>query len=218
MVIGNSKRLKSGLLIIICGVLAFACAKYLTAKLLTVRSPAEQSQGFDFDYILNNTKVETGPFVGDRIDLENLKGPDGKSLAASIAEQPAVIVAVNSGCGMCRTSADEMSEIRKRLKPAGIEYYLVSFAPSANPADFFAFAYSLNTGAPAFSRSTGEGNPPKRFTDMLTPSHFLVGRSGLVISKWPGSSNAELVRHRMANQIVTDTLTALSAVSPPQSR
>ena len=206
MLTDNSSRSRTALLLLLCGVLAFASAKYFTAKLLSLKSPPDQSEGFDFNYIVNNGKTETGPGIGERIDLENLKGPDGTSLANTIGEHPAVIVAVNPGCGMCRAAADEMSEIRRRLKPAGVEYYLVSFGTSPIPADFFKFADSLNTGAPAFLRSMNEGNPPKRFTAMLVPTHFLVDRSGVVISKWPGSSSAELVRQRMANQIVNDTV------------
>lgn len=80
------------------------------------------------------------------------------------------------------------------------------------------FADSLHIGAPAFLRSISEVTPPERFTAMLVPSHFLVDRSGEVIKKWPGSSNAELVRQRMANQIVSDTVNALSASGSRQSR
>lgn len=211
----NPSRSKSVMIILVCGVVAFTSAKYLTAKFLKLKSPSNQSEGFDFNYLMNNTKAETGPAIGERIDLENLNGPDGESLAHIIVEQRAVIVALNSGCDMCKTSADEMSEIRRRLKPAGVEYYLVSLATSTVPADFFAFADSLNMGAPAFVRSTNGENPPKRLTDMLTPSHFLIDRHGVVIRKWPGSSNVELIRHRMANQIVTDTLSELPTSTSP---
>jgi len=196
----------------VCGVLAFASAKYLTAKLLNMKSAPNQSEGFDFNYIVNSANMETGPRIGERIDLENLKGPDGNSLAETI-DRPALIVAVNRGCGMCRTSADEMNEIQRRLKPAGVQYYTVSFGTSPTPAEFFKFADSLNRGAPAFLRSMNEGNPPKQLTAMLVPTHFLIDRNGVIISKWPGSSNVELVRHRMANQIVSDTLATLSARS-----
>lgn len=211
MLTGNLSRLKPAALVLLCGFLAFAAAKYLTPTLLRKSLP-NRSEGFDFNYLVQNSTVETGPAIGERIDLENLKGPDGNSLANTIGEQAAVIVAVSPECGMCSTSADEMSEIRRRIEPAGVRYYVVSFEPAPIPVDFFKFADSLNTGAPAFLRSTNGGNPPApRLTTMLVPSHFLVDRGGVVISKWPGSSNTESVRQRMANQIVTDTLKALSA-------
>jgi len=211
---GKLSRLKSAVLVLVCGFLAFASAKYLTPKLLEMTSSHSQSEGFDFNVILSNGKVGTGPEIGERIDLENLTGPDGKSLANSIGLHPVVIVAVNPGCAMCRVSADKMSEIRTRLEPAGVEYYIVSFATSSNPIAFFKFADSLNLGAPAFLRSTGEVTLPERFTAMVVPSHFLIDRNGKVLKKWPGSNNAEAIRQRMANQIVTDTLNALSQTAP----
>lgn len=218
MLTGNSSRLKSAVFVLLCGFLAFAAARYLTPTLLRMRSLPNRSEGFDFNYIVKNSTVETGPVLGERIDLENLKGPDGNSLANTIGEHAAVIVAVSPECGMCSKSADEMSEIRRRLEPAGVRYYMVSFEPAPLPADFFKFADSLNTGAPAFLRSINGGNPPApRLVTMLVPSHFLVDRGGVVIGKWPGSSNTELVRQRMANQIVTDTLNAVSVSSSRES-
>ena len=212
MLTGNSLRLRSAVLVLLCGFLAFVSAKYLTPKLLKVKSSPDQSEGFDFKPLLNNGNVGTGPAIGERIDLENLTGRDGKTLASTIGEYPAIIVAVSPECGMCKTAADEMSEIRRRIKTAGVEYYMVLFETYPSPVAFFKFADSLNPGAPAFLRSVSDVAPPERFTTMLVPLHFLVGRNGEVIKKWPGSSNAELVRQRMANQIVTETLTALSAM------
>lgn len=211
---GSLSRLQTAVLVLVYGFLAFASATYLTPKLLKMKASPSQSEGFDFNLILDNENVGTGPAVGERIDLENLKGPDGKSLANTIDEYPAVIVAVSPGCAMCRISADEMTQIRTRLKTVGVEYYVVSFATSSNPIAFFEFADSLNTGAPAFVRSISEVTPPDRFTAMLVPSHFLVDSSGKVIKKWPGSNNAELIRQRMANQILTDTLNTLSELTP----
>lgn len=209
MLTGKSSQLKSAMLVLLCGFLAFASARYLTPKLLRLNS--SQSEGFDFKPLLN-ANVGTGPAIGERIDLENLRDPDDKSLANTIGEHPALIVAVSPGCPMCKTSADEMKEIRTRVERAGIEYYVVSFATSPNPEAFFKFADSLNTG-PAFLRSMSKETPPERFTEILVPSHFLVDRGGKVMRKWPGSANAELIRHRMANQIVTDTLNTFSGSS-----
>lgn len=218
MLTSSSSRLKSAVLVLVCGLLAFAAARYLTTTLLRMKSLPNRSEGFDFNYIVKNSTVGTGPVIGERIDLENLKGSDDNSLANTIGEHAAVIVAVSPQCGMCSKSADEMSEIRQRLETAGVRYYLVSFEPASLPADFFKFADSLNTGAPAFLRViSGGSSPAPRLTTMLVPSHFLVDRSGVVVSKWPGSSNDELVRQKMANQIVADTLTALSALSSPES-
>lgn len=208
MLARKSSQLKSAMLVLLCGFLAFASARYLTPKLSRLNS--SQSEGFDFKPLLN-TNVGTGPAIGERIDLENLRDPDDRSLANTIGEHPALIVAVSPGCPMCKTSADEMKEIRTRVQKVGIEYYVVSFATSPNPEAFFKFADSLNTGAPAFIRSMSEETPPERFTEILVPSHFLVDRSGKVMRKWPGSANAELIRQRMANQIVTDTLNTFPA-------
>jgi hypothetical protein len=217
-VIGNSSRLKTAVLVLLCGLLAFAAAKYLTPALLHMTSRPDRSTGFDFDYIVKNSTAETGPAIGERIDLENLKGPDGNSLANMIGGPAAVIVAVSPDCGMCSKSADEMSEIRQRLGSAGVRYYLVSFEPIPISADFFKYADSLNPGAPAFLRSINEGNQPApRLVTMLVPTHFLVDRSGVVMAKWPGSSNTESTRQQMANQIVSDTLKKLSASSPRAS-
>jgi hypothetical protein len=198
--------------ILLCGVVAFVSAKYLTSKLLSLKSPTDQSEGFDFN-ILNSGKPETGPKVGERIDLDRLKGPGGKSLADTIGERPAVIVAVDPLCGMCRESADEMRDIRTRVAPSGVQYYLVAFSTPTTPSDFFKFADSLNTGAQACLWSTNEGEPPRQLSEMLVPSHFLIDRNGVVIKKWPGSSATESVRRRMANQIVTDTLDIISMES-----
>lgn len=204
--LNRNSSLTTVLVILLGGVIAFVSAKYLTGNLLSLKSPPDQAAGFDFNLILNSENLKVGPKIGEQVRLDMLKNRDGRSLAHTIADGPAVIVYIDSGCPLCKESADSMRDIRGRLAAASVQYYLVSFGTSDNPADFFKFADSLGTGAPACLWSAPEAAPPKELSEMLIPSHLLIDRNGMIIKKWPGSSASESTRRRMANQIVKDTL------------
>lgn len=181
----DNSLLKSAAVILVCGIVAFVSAKYFTAEMLSLKLQPDQSEGFDFNLILNSEHGKSGPIVGEQIDLKKLRGADGESLADIIGEHPAVIVSVDSRCPMCAESAESMRDIRTRVAPYGVQYYVVAFGTSSTPSDFFEFAHSLNTGASAYVWSTNEGEPPKQFGEMLVPSHFLIDRNGIIIKKWP---------------------------------
>jgi hypothetical protein len=49
---------------------------------------------------------------------------------------------------------------------------------------------------------------------MATPSLMLIDHKGTILRKWPGTDRRQLIRFKMANQIVADTLQELSQKSP----
>ncbi len=183
----------------------FAASYFVSSKQkLAVQprpSPSRSTEGFDFGLILRQ-KSDAGPDAGYRIDISHLKARDGARLSAIIAERPAIIVAVDSECGMCKLAADQMRYERDQAISDGLAYYVVSF--TSESSSFFSFADSLGIDAPAFLWAKEEAQQPESLLTMVVPSHLMIDSKGVIIGKWPGSNGNKTVRERMANQIVAD--------------
>jgi hypothetical protein len=60
------------------------------------------------------------------------------------------------------------------------------------------------------SRVSKEAVPPQKLYSMVIPSHVLIDKNGVIVRKWPGTSNSE-VRYWMANEIIAETRSELSS-------
>lgn len=196
------------------GGLILGCGITLCLTLLVSKTPAGShpksvpfaKEGFDFSAILRKDNEWRGPDIGEQLDLKQLKGKDGATLADVIGKRPAILVAVNPDCGMCTLAADEMRYIRDQISSTGIGYYPVSFQPTDEGVDLTAYTDSLGLGKVAFQWSTGAPSPQDSIINMTSPSHLLVGLDGTIIKVWPGSYGEKSVRDRMGKQIVADSL------------
>ena len=121
-------------------------------------------------------------------------------------DQVSMLALVEPSCYMCKLAVDEMQDVHDRVTKHGVKYYLVSFLTTAPASDFFNYTDSLGIDAPAFLWEMTEGKPPAKLLSMVTRSHLLVDRSGVILRTWPGANSDEATRERMANQIVSETL------------
>jgi len=200
-----------GFVILCCAV--FAVSMFVASFLFRPIVVVERStNGFDFRNVLK-AESESGPRIGDRIDLTQLKGQDGRSLGSMIGERPVLIAAVDPQCKMCKIAADQIIYVSNAVAEVGVPYYFASFTSSVSAPEFFAFTDSAPIHVPSFFWPVGTQGPPERLFRMTVPSHMLIDRSGTIIRLWPGSSNEKTVRDRMANQIIADTRVVLSSVT-----
>lgn len=184
-----------------------AAAALLAARVLRPAdddpSQLMRKDGFDFSELRAPGKPWRGPEIGEKIDLRRLRAADGRALADVAGAGPVMLVSVNPTCSMCRVAADTMKDVRARLSPLGVPYYVVAFAPVGE--NFHAYAASLGVGEPSFFWSQDGGAPPDSLLEAVQPSHILIARDGTVLRVWPGANKAKPVRDRMGAQIVADT-------------
>jgi hypothetical protein len=194
--------------------LILGCGITLCLTLLMRKTPASSppksalfaKEGFDFSGISSKDNKWRGPDIGEQINLTQLKGQDGSTLAEVIGKRPAMLVAVNPECGMCTVAADEMRYVRDQISNTGIGYYPVSFIPDDGNFDLSAYTNSLGLGKVSFQWSASAPSPQDSILNMTSPAHILIGLDGTVIKVWPGSYAVQSVRDRMGKQIVADTL------------
>ncbi|HXG90827.1 MAG TPA: hypothetical protein VNN73_00465 [Blastocatellia bacterium] len=142
----------------------------------------------------------TGIKEGDRINLKQVIGRDGKTLADMVDSKPMLLAAVKSECGMCRIATDAMRYIREEVGQAGIRYYIAVLNPASSSSGF-EYIDSLGIDVPAFLWNGEPESIPE-----VVPYHLLLDQAGVIIKRWPGSNQDKAIRDRMANQIVIDTL------------
>jgi hypothetical protein len=86
----------------------------------SVESPPKSAlflkEGFDFSGISSKDNKWRGPDIGEQINLTQLKGKDGSTLAEVVGKRPAMLVAVNPECGVCAVAADEMRHSRPDIE------------------------------------------------------------------------------------------------------
>jgi hypothetical protein len=178
-----------------------ACAFWVTSMVWF----SSRQQGYDFS-ILDERLPWIGPKVGEKIDLTRLRGRNGEKFVGPIDDQLSMLALVEPNCYMCKMAADEMQDVHDRVANHGVKYYIVSFSTFGPASEFFSFTDSLGMNAPAFLWDMGEGKPPATLLAMVTPSHLLIDRYGVIVRKWPGANSDQATRKKMANQIVSDTL------------
>lgn len=197
----TSMKLLTGVIVLI------ATSWFLSIGVTWSRKAAHQKiEGFDYRPLFEQHPLETGPPIGQQIDISRLKSRDGRSLLEVSENRPVMLVVVDPDCGLCGVAADQMRWVRDGISGVQLPYYMVSFTAQLHSADFFNYAKSFDLRTESFLWSN-DLPPPSSFSSMVVPSHLLLGPGGVLINKWPGSHGDLSVRHRMANQIIADTLT-----------
>ena len=204
-------RLMIGILIVaiaLCGLAVFAARKLFMKPMPT----AFLTEGFDFGLLRTREIDWRGPDLGHKLDLTRLEDRSGKTLASVIGNGPAMLVSVNSQCGMCSIAKDQMLRLRSELSSKGLNYYVLFFATQTPESDF-QYADALNLGAQTFVWNGNSGPPPEDVFKMAVPSHLLINSDGTVIRVWPGSYDDKSVRDRMAQQILADTSVVIDTLN-----
>jgi hypothetical protein len=205
---------------VVIGVLVAAIALgglgILAARRVFFKSPPQPTafltEGFNFDLLRAKEIDWRGPELGYKLDLSRLQDRNGKSLGDVIGKGPAMLVVINSQCGMCTIATDQMLRVRNELSNKGLPYYTVFFISQSREVDF-QYADALNLGSPAFVWNGTSGPPAEDVFKIATPSHLLVNGDGTVIRVWPGSYAEKSVRDRMTHQILADTAVAIETLN-----
>lgn len=116
-----------------------------------------------------------------------------------------MVAIVDPECAAAKAASDQLTGVREGITKEGVPYYPISVIASTSEADFFTYADSLKLGK-AYLWRKSEPEPPAELFSMVVPSHLLLTKEGTVVRKWPGTSPSEVIRARMVNQIVSDTL------------
>jgi hypothetical protein len=148
----------------------------------------------------------SGPKVGEHLDLQRFKGPDGKKIIDAVEGEVFMLATIDPDCGASWVARDELQDVSTHIAEAKIPYVLVSATTTRPPDDFYKYASSLGVDAPSFMWSFKEAAPPESLLMMVVPSHILVRRDGTILRTWPGTKQSKHVRFQMVNQIVADTL------------
>ncbi len=167
---------------------------------------AQSTEGFDFTY--GGTIDEeswAGPQIGKSIDLTRLKDRNGTPLLGAGEHKFLMVAIVDPECAAAKAALDQLTGVREGIAKQGVPYYPISVIASKSEADFFTYADSLKLGT-AYLWRKSEPEPPPELYSMVVPSHLLLTNDGTVVRKWPGTNRSEVIRARMVNQIVSDTL------------
>ena len=132
--------------------------------------------------------AQSGPSVGDQIDLSSFRNRKGRSLAEALQQHSvALLVLVDPGCASCVTTKDSLAALRQRVGLTRIAYYVVIISDGSDTQKCFDFADSLKLEAESFVWSNHEVKAPASLLTMTKPSHLQVTPEGLVVEKWLGT-------------------------------
>ena len=163
------------------------------------------TQGYNFRQLrLNNPDVMTLS-IGDKIDISNIKSSDAKLLSSFSSKNLFLLVVIDPNCPACNESKDMMNEIHKTAETIGIPYFPIAANNSYSRLEMG--NYSRNFGFENYFYQFAELSSPDSLSQMVTPSHILVDRNGIVLNIWLGSNKDEIIRKRMSDQISSDLLT-----------
>ena len=135
---------------------------------------------------------QSGPALGDTIELKSWSTRDGRSLAQEMKSHSlAMILLVNPTCGTCTSAKEGFQKLRENVAQPGIPYFVLMMPDSSDVQKYFSYADSLRLEAESFVWSSKESKPPTSLATMAVPSHLLVTNEGLVVNKWPGTPPKE---------------------------
>lgn len=166
------------------------------------------AEGFDFS--LSMKQKWSGPEIGEHLDLTHFVGRDGVHLTDSIKGRMFILINAAPDCRACQAAHDQMQNVCDRLARANVECKLAAVFTLQSPAEVFKAMDAWGVQSPAFLWQRDETFPPEKILKMVMPSFILLDRQGTILRKWPGTDRRQLIRFRMANQIVADTLQELS--------
>ncbi len=181
-------------------------------RLVQSRRAAQYAGSYsDYDVRAKSTAEFVGPPVGASIDIRRFGGKDGEPLTPPRNGQTVMLVALGRGCVMCKNFAVDMNRVCDQVRPLGVEYYAVSFAPDGTADEFFDYAHSLLPDVKSFKYlDVNEGAEANRLASMAVPTHLLLDGNGKILRKWLGASTSEAIRDKMADRIVSDTIHELN--------
>ena len=138
--------------------------------------------------VFAQVKAQSGPAVGETVDLLSFQSRTGQTLAEALKKHSlALLVLVDPNCGTCTTTKGNMDALRERVEKAHIAYFIVMIPDGSETQKYFEYADSLKLGTESFVWSNANAKPPASLMTMTKPSHLQVTREGLIVEKWLGT-------------------------------
>lgn len=129
---------------------------------------------------------QTGPAVGETIDLKSFQTRSGRTLSEAMKENSiAMLVLVDPSCGTCASLKDSLRTLRERVEKTRIAYYVVMIPDGTDEAKYFSFADSLKLDVESFVWNNPSAKPGS-LASMTKPSHLQITNEGLIVQKWSG--------------------------------
>jgi len=181
----------------------FLIAASGTRAVLAIRTAVSgrKTAGFDFAPLRDAKLTWSGPKIGSRIDLSQLKSRDQVSLASE-QNRLILLALADPRCGLSAHSAKYYDQVRTAAENQAVRYVLASFAYGLSDHKFFGFTASLAPNVKSFLWNWNSP-PPDALARMVTPAHVLVRGDGTVVQTWPGGG-ASSIEQEMAHQIAED--------------
>lgn len=138
--------------------------------------------------VFAQAKAQSGPAVGETVDLLSFQSRSGQTLAEALKKHSlAMLVLVHPNCSTCTTTKEGMDALRARVQKTQIAYFVVMIPDGGETQKYFEFADGLKLGTESFVWSNANAKPPASLMMMVKPSHLQVTREGLIVEKWFGT-------------------------------
>jgi hypothetical protein len=138
--------------------------------------------------VFSHAKAQSGPAVGETVDLLSFRSRSGQTLAEALKKhQLAMLVLVDPNCGACTSTKDSLDELRERVEKTRIAYFVVMIPDGSDAQKYFDYTDSLKLGAESFVWSNANAKPPTSLLTITKPSHLQVTAEGLIVEKWLGT-------------------------------
>lgn len=159
-------------------------------------------EGFDFRALRSLNPDLDNPKVGAKISLADLQTSRREKLSTFGNEELLLLAVVAPDCAACKFSEDMMQNIHKTTNELGIKYLPVVFTKVSPDVDIQRYAETL--GFETCVLWSSELPVPESLATMITPSHILMNKDGVILQIWLGTNKDAETRKRMTKQISSD--------------
>jgi hypothetical protein len=179
----------------------------LVAAFVTSLTKSYFFSRFDYDSIRKDEKISwKGPEEGEKIKLSGFKNERSAPIPQLPNKTLILLSLVDPKCGMCKRSADLIEHVRNEAESHQVKFFLISVTPEVSNEEFLEYAKTFGDSVEIFSWRNEDGSLLPSLQKMVVPSFILVDENGVVLRRFPGSSNEITIRDQMGTQIINETL------------
>ncbi len=173
------------------------------------------TEGYDFRQkrLLNPDSVE--PKTGTQINFADLQTSRREKLSTLMSGDLLLMAVLDPGCGACQLSKDMLENLRSQTGVMGIKYLPIVLNYATKDAEVQRYAEEL--GFETCIRWAGAG-PPLSLKMLVTPSHVLLTKEGVVLQTWVGTNVDPDTRMRMSRQIGSDLYLISDVIKAMQTK
>jgi hypothetical protein len=159
-------------------------------------------EGYDFRQKRLLNKDYSEPKFGSRISLVDLCTSKRQKVSNFLDGEMILLAVVDPDCAACGSSKDMVQNVRKNANEIGIKYLPIVFRKLPPDVDIQQYAETL--GFETYIQWNSEFPAPESLRTMVTPSHILMNKDGVILQIWHGTNKDAATRIRMSAQISSD--------------